>query len=193
MDRELSQMHPPDAAVALRSFARRYEEATRAAAGDLVEDDHVAEEDEGDDGDDGGPDDEVGVDELAGRISSRGRSVLDVVVDTARSLGVLDRALQQALYAEAPVIHADVLDGARRSFDQPHSGAFATEVELLAREASEMAARIDRTDPERWLRPVAVTGGGTTTPLDIVREAVRTARDHLEELRHILHEVRGRG
>lgn len=169
-------MQPPDAAVALRSFARRYEEATRAAAVDLS----------------GEPEPDE-VDELANRIGSGGRSALDVVVDTARSLGALDRALEQALVDDSAVVNADVLDPGRRRFEGGHSGEFATEVELLSGAAAAMAHRIERADPHRWLHTTAVTGGGTSTPLAIAREAVRTARDHLEELRRILHEVRGRG
>lgn len=169
-------MNPPDAAAALRSFARRYEEATRAAAVDLS----------------GEPEPDE-IDELANRVGSAGRSALDVVVDTARSLAALDRALEQSLVDDAAVINADVLDGSRRHFAGGHSGEFATEVDLLSTEATAMANRIARADPNRWLHEATVTGGGTTTPLAIAREAVRTARDHLEELRRILHEVRGRG
>ncbi|HSL57836.1 MAG TPA: hypothetical protein VK866_08335 [Acidimicrobiales bacterium] len=175
-DTDLAHVHPPDAAVALRSFARRYEEAARAALVDLS----------------GEPEPDE-VDEMANRVGTDGRSAIDVVVATARSLAALDRAVEQALVDDAAVVNADVLDTARRRFDAPHSGELATEIALLAGEADDLADRIDGADPHRWLHPTPLTGGGTTTPLELVREAVRTARQGLDDLPRILREVRGRG
>jgi len=180
--RDLPPIQPPDAAVALRSFARRYHEALRSAVHDEPVSDDLDESDELDE-----------LDELVHRMGADGRAAIDVVVDTARSLAVLDRAVEQALVDHTAVINADVLDAPARRFDAPRSGELATEMTLLAHEAEGLANRIDRADPHLWLRPTALTGGGTTTPLELVGEAVRTARQGLDDLPRILHEVRDRG
>jgi len=167
---------PPDAAAALRSFPRRLREAARAATTDLA---GVPEPDE--------------LDEMAARIGPDGRSALDVIAATARSIAALDRAVHQALVLDDAVINADLLHPPSREFDAPRSGELETEVALLEHELLALADRVDTAPSTRWLRPARLTGGGSTTALALLGEAVRTAHGAIADVERTLRAVRGRG
>ncbi len=125
----MDALSPADAEVTLRSLTRRFRAAVAAAASD----------------------DETG-DVLAERIGPDGNSVIDHLVATVGGLSVLDRALEQVLTADQPVLHAGVVDPTDRDFAAQVSRAPSSlEDHLLDLEitADRLADRIDRTPATR--------------------------------------------
>ena len=106
---------PSDAAVALRSFPRRFRSVLQP-----IDDDHV--------------------DEWAHRVGTSGTSAFDHLVQASRGVTVLHQALRQALNAsEPPTLPPAVLDESARAFDTSQGSSVDAELELLADEAEAMA------------------------------------------------------
>ncbi len=168
-----SRVAPSDAAVTMASLPRRFGSlfATPMAGPDL--------------------DDEPDPDDLAHRIGPDGRSAADHLALVVRTLGLLERALGDVVVRDRPVLHPAVLDEAARTWeagDQP-VGDLLHELDGAA---EDMAARIRRTPAGDWDRSATIAGGGAVAALDLAREAVRTAVDHLAAADQVLAAVRGR-
>lgn len=164
---DTSSLSPADAAVALRSFPRRYREATALRADEHTE--RVLEQ--------------PGV---------LGRSVVDLAVDTVRSLTLLDRALEQVLVSEQPVLHPAVLDRRGRDFDFAAHGHVDDVLAELDDVAPAVAERVERVPADDWLRTGTVPGADhPVTALDVAREAVSTAVDNLHDIEATLRQLRG--
>ncbi len=151
---DVSSLMPPDAVVALRSFPRRYTAAVDSAGHD-----------------------ERG--EVTRRIGPDGVSVLDLLVDTTRTLEVAGHAISQILPGEVPMLPASVLDPTDRDWSDYDITDAESELALLGAEATELADTIERVPGADWELTAHVAGGGSCTALDVVREAVRTAADNL--------------
>jgi hypothetical protein len=164
---DVSLLSVDDAVVALASLARRWREAL------------VAE-----------PDEEL--DEVLARIGPDGRSGQDLVADTACSLTLLARALEQAVDEHEPVVHPAVTDPTARTWSLPSGVASADLSELISDELDTLRTRAQRVSTVAWRRPVTVGGGGTTDALHILREAVRTTSDNLRALQRALRTARQR-
>jgi hypothetical protein len=169
-DEWLSTVWPPDAAVAIRSYPRRF----RALLAALDEDER--------------PDD------LPHRPGADGRSALDHAADAAATFRLVADAVRLVVSADRP----DVPDGAVSEAGRPAApvggsrttegvlGDLAGAAEALASIAGEVAA-VD------WQRTGVVAGTGReVTALDLLREAVRTGRARLGDAQRVLSEVRGR-
>jgi hypothetical protein len=155
--------------VALRSYPRRFRALLTAGHGDERPDD------------------------VAHRAGPDGRSALDHTEHVARSFGLVGHALHQVLVVDRPVVPAGVVDDEERSWVSAHADAEIADVlDLLEREATELAERIEGTDPGQWTREATVAGrdGMVVSALDLVREAVRTGAEGLRATERTLRAVR---
>jgi hypothetical protein len=154
---DIKSLAPSDAEVALRSFPRRYREALAPEAGENLE----------------------SIIEWVGPMAV---SVLDLVVDATRTVVFLDRALHLVLTQDKPVLHEAVIRPVVRDW---HDG-LPRDLEETLRELDSacpaFADRVHATKGKEWNREGAIAGGGSTTALEIVREAVRTAADNLRQI-----------
>jgi hypothetical protein len=176
MDRStFSTLSGGDAAVALRSLARRFRESFRPGelAGDLVAAD-VAKAPPG-----GGP------------------SPLALVESTARGFTALRGATEQVLVHDDPELPTDLLD--RPARDQPAEGGrgvgagsaseLAGALDRLRSAAESLADRAQHVSLKDWGRTGRV-GSGTVSAIELVQEAVATGRTYLDQLGPALDGVR---
>lgn len=163
----ITSLAPGDAAVALRSLPRRFREAFRPAelAG------------------------EEGAVDPAAVPASGGPSPLGLVEGTARALEALRRAVDAALASDDAALRAEVLDRARRDRIDEASGSLAGALATLEAAAEALAADTDRTPLKAWARPVTV-GGQQMDVLELLKEAVATARTYLDRLGPTLEALR---
>lgn len=151
-------LNPPQVAVTLRSLPRRYREALTLlpARPEAVHE----------------------------RVD--GHTVHDLLVDTACSLAMLDRALEQTLvHGTPPVLLAAVVDRDLRHWTpDPHTGPSQL-VDAIADTAIAFADRIDGERTKAWSRPATVVGGGTVLAVDIAREAARVAAENLRAIERL--------
>ncbi len=166
---DVSRVAPSDAAVTMRSLPRRFRSLFATPADDPGE---------------GAEDD------LAHRVGPEGRSAADHLAVVVRSLALLERALDQVLIHDRPVLHPAVVDEAARTWEAGEQVVGGLLAELAERSQA-LAARIERTPAGDWSRRGAVAGDGEVSALDLVREAVRTAVDHLHAAERVLAVVRG--
>lgn len=165
-DLDLSHESPGDVAVTLRSLPRRFREALAP----------------GHEGEDAGT--------LAAVVGDDGRSALDHVADTARTLALLGGALSEVVAGREPVLPAGVVDPSQRHWEAP-----ATDLEgellLLAEEATDLAERIEHVSGPDWQRVGRVAGGGERSALELARDAVRVGIDGLHATERAMASARG--
>ena len=145
MTLDVSSLSPSDAAVALRSYPRRF----RALLTGLE------------------PDEDVHPDAVA------------QAADFGRVLAQVRNALPKVLAGGDAVIPAGVLDEGQRQWTAPPDEDVARVLDVVAQEAEALAAEVSKVAAGDWSRTAQVTGGGTATALDLVREAVRSGHSHL--------------
>lgn len=152
---DVSQLAAPDAVVALRSYPRRF----RSAVLPIVDDPTV--------------------EALAERIGPDGRSAIDIVVAVSNTWVLIGQALRQVLINDDAVVHAAATDPAGRSWELPPGTSVDGALDNLADEAVALADAADAVPGRDWSRTGAVTGGGSVSAIDLVREAVRTGAQGL--------------
>jgi hypothetical protein len=164
-----SHLSPSDAAVAVRSFPRRFR-AVLARPDDDEE--------------------RVDPDELARRVGPDGHSAVDHLLAADGVLALADRALEQVRSDPDPVLHPGVADLAGVSFDDPHS-PLAGLLDQLEATAARTARRIDDVPTDDWARHVRIAGHDAAAGvLDIVRDAVDVAASHLRAAERTIQAVR---
>jgi hypothetical protein len=170
---DLRRMAPSDGAVALRSLGRRFGTVLRPP---------VAE------------DRPAGHDDLVQRIGPDGHSAVDHTLHVVRSLTLLDRAIEQVLISDQPVLHPAVTDDHARWVDNDGHPPEPDDVLAdLAAASERLAARVDRVPAADWSRTGRVArDGGTVSALDLLREAVGAAVAHLHEAERTVAALRGR-
>ncbi|MCP5029825.1 MAG: hypothetical protein GY929_26435 [Actinomycetia bacterium] len=166
---DVSRLSPRDAAIALRSFERRFRHAT-SSLGD-TDDDHRS---------------------LADHVGSGGESTLTIVRRASRTLGLLQRALDEILDHDQPELPVGIVDPDHRPREPAGSGDLPTEVAVLGTEAAQLAERVDHTRAADWSRPgrVASSPAQEIDALDVVREAVRTTSVELRAATETMAEAR---
>jgi hypothetical protein len=162
---DLSRLAPSDASAALRSYARRY----RRLLAPIDDDD---------------------VEELAHRVGPEGRSAIEIVTDVTRTLVLLHEAMRRITVHDRPVLHPAVLDRTQRQWDTPPPERLDDVLALLTDTTTSFADDIDRVSADGWTRPGTVAGGGSTTAIDVVREAVQVGRDGLDDVTRTLDDAR---
>jgi hypothetical protein len=162
---DLDRLSPQDAAVTLRSLPRRFRTALRPA-------------------------DDDNFDELAERVASSGHAPIDHLVDADRTLTLLQRALEQVLHQDEPVLAPAVTDPGARDWPAARCD-LDTELGHLATTANGFADAVDRVPARDWGRTGTVAGGGRSVDaLALLREAIRTAVSDLRAAQRDLDEVR---
>ena len=164
---DTSALSPSDAAVALRSFPRRFGAILGAEASDGIPD------------------------EVQQAPGPGGRSAAELLGDTNRTLALLERAFQQTLIETQPTLHRATMHRADRDFELgagPTAEAGLAELSDLARRFAE---RVEAVPADDWARPATLVGGDEVTALDLVSEAVSTAADNLRELRELAQTMGG--
>ena len=171
-----SSLSPTDAVAALRSFPRRFDDASRAAAAAIDDDDP----------------DQSEIDEFAARTGSDGWSALHHIAGATARLEAVTPELRAALVSPDRRIEDALIDPTPSEEPPPHSGSLPTELARLERAAAGLADELDRADGDRWLGTRPTGGGSTATPLDVLRAAVEHSLDRLRGVEAVLREVRGR-
>jgi len=174
-DLDLSSMQPGDAVIAARSLPRRFRDAARTAVVDL----DVESAD-------------PMVDEVAARVGPDGYSGIDVIRASARHLTAVDGTLKRALVDASTSVPDELVDQRPQVEHRPETARLDEEVQRLADAAERFAESIDGADARRWETPLAVIGGGSTTALQLVRQAIATNVLWLRDLDRTLRAVRGR-
>lgn len=178
MDRStFSNLSGGDAAVALRSLARRFRESFRP--GELTGE-HLAAD-------------------VAATPPGGGPSPLELVDRAGRGLAALRDATEQVLVHDDPQLPADLLDrAARDGGGAPAGGAPAGAGAASAlsaglgqlRDAAEgLAGRAQHVSLKDWGRTGRV-GDASVSAIELVQEAVATGRTYLDELAPALDGVR---
>ncbi len=163
---DLSRLSGPEAAVAMRTYGRRFRQSILPIADD--------------------PDAE----ELAQRIGPGGHSALDLVITTANTWVLLGQALHQVLIQDDPVLHAGVLDPHERVWDAPTTASVPEQLARLDDEATTFAEAIDAVHSPDWGRTGRIAGGPSVSAFDMVKEAVRTGADNLHQVETTLAALR---
>lgn len=170
-------LSPSDAAVAVRSFPRRFR-------GVLARPDDTDDTDLTDDAAQADPD------ELARRIGPHGRSAADHLLAADGVLDLLDRALEQVRSDDDPALHPAVRDLRDTWWEDEHTPLPAL-LDQLEQTAERCADRIDAVPTDDWGRQARVAGADTTVGvLDVVREAVDVVAGHLRSAERTIAAVR---
>ena len=166
-------LSPSDAAVAVRSFPRRFRAVLARPEDDTADDTATADPDE-----------------LARRIGPDGRSAADHLIAADGVLALLDRALEQVRSDDDPVLHPAVQDVRGASWDDEHTPLPAL-LDQLDRTAERCADRIDAVPTDDWGRQVRVADADMPVgTVDIVREAVDVVAGHLRSAERTITAVR---
>jgi hypothetical protein len=99
--------------------------------------------------------------------------------ELGRVLALVRNALGRVLSSDSPVLPAGVMDPAAREWTMPADADAARVLDVLASEAEGLASEVAEVAAGEWRRTGQVTGGGTVSALDLVREAVRAGHQHL--------------
>ncbi|MGQ0617212.1 MAG: hypothetical protein ACT4PW_09500 [Acidimicrobiia bacterium] len=157
MSVDVSRLSPADAAVALRSFPRRF----RAALTDVGD----------------------GADEQERplrRPGPDGYSALQHADRTGRALAAASEALHQVAVHERPNLPAAAADGAACPWAEDARLGLGAVLDVLASESNALADAVERYPSSAWERSGRPEGSGPElTALDLVRRAVQSASDGL--------------
>lgn len=168
-------LSPSDAAVAVRSFPRRFR-------GVLARPDDTA--------DDAGDAPQADPDELARRVGPDGRSAADHLLAADGVLALLDRALEQVRSDDDPVLHPAVANLRDTWWEDEHTRLPAL-LDQLEQTAERCADRIDAIPTDDWGRQARVADADATVGvLDVVCEAVDVVAGHLRSAERTIAAVR---
>jgi hypothetical protein len=157
---------PADAVVALRSLPRRY----RALFAGL--------------GDDESPD------ALARRVGAGGRSALDHIATTSRTLTTAHRTLEQVLVSDDPRLDPVDADTHEREAEMQPGGRLEERLSGLQVDSDRLADRSEHLSADDWSRQGRYDDGTTVTAADVVWHAVDKAVEGLKSAEQTLKEAR---
>lgn len=167
------RLSPSDAAVAVRSFPRRYRSALARPI---------------DDGDQPGA--KADPDELARRAGPDGRSAADHLIAADGVLAVVERALEQVRADDDPVLHPAV-GQLRETWGEDEHTPLPALLDQLEQTAGRCAERIEGVPTDEWSRQARVADTDSTVGLlDVVREAVDVVAGHLRSAERTILAVR---
>jgi len=156
---------PGDAAVALRSFPRRYRSLVLPVVDPVVE-------------------------ARANQLGPEGVSAVDVVGDTVRTWLIQREALRQTQIHDFPLFHPAVIHAGERQWHTPvleGADAALTQLEELAVELAEDVAGIRG---DAWFRSGRIAGGESVTALQLLDAAVTVGADNLRRIERTLAAIR---
>ncbi len=156
---QLRTLTPGDAAVALRSYARRF--------GELFRPDELA----------GGPD----TIDLLHPAPGTERAPLAVVAAATTAFTELRRAVEQTLALDRPELAPSLLERQTRDRAPLDATAPRAAVDGLAGAATALAEVVGRAPLNDWTRTARV-GGAEVEAMELLREAVASGRTYLDDL-----------
>lgn len=156
---------PGDAAIALRSFPRRY----RALV--LPIDDPVVEAE-------------------AHQVGPGGVSAADLVSDTVRTWLIQREALRQTQVHDFPLFHPAILDPEQRHWHSPAIGSVDSMLVQLEDLATDLAADLGAIRGDQWYRSGTIAGAGPVTALEILDAAVQVGAENLRQIERTLSSIR---
>ena len=159
---DLTQLSPADAAVALRSYPRRFR--------DLLTDFEP---------------DEDGEAIIRRRPAPDEPSALEHAEYVAHSIPLAARALDEVLTRDDPQLPAGVVGGLQPEWTAS-SADTSSVLDLLSREAEVLARRVGEISGHDWERTGRDPSGAEMSALDVLREAVRTGHDHLRAAERVI-------
>lgn len=151
---------PADAAIALRSWPRRYQSVLL-------------------------PVDEPATETAAVTIGPAGVSATDLAADTVRSLVLLERSLHEVRVAEDPTLHPAIVDRSARHWDAAVHEPPGRVLEQLDDVCASFASEVEATPTPDWSR-TGTSAGRSITALEILREALDTAASNLRSMESLL-------
>ena len=160
-----SSIAPNDAAIALRSFPRRYRALLGPVADPVVE-------------------------AQALQIGPEGVSAVDLAADTVRTWLIQREALRQTQVHDFPLFHPAVLDPAERNWHTAVVDSCDSVLEQLTDLAGEFADDTGSVHGDQWYRSGTIAGGGSATALQILDAAVSVGADNLRRIERTLAAVR---
>ncbi len=169
MDRaQLRNLSATDAAVAMRSYARRFRELLVPLERSVHDTGTLAID--------------------LGAIGRSGWSVLGLADAVADHLGTLDAAIGRALESDDPAF-----DSLFTAPEPPGPPAVSSSAEAargrLEAVVTALAERIGRTSSRDWVRPIVIDGRATDAH-ELLREAVAYGRNALDQLAAVVEEAR---
>lgn len=106
--------------------------------------------------------------------------VVDHVDHVGRSIGMIAESMRQVLVQDRPVVHPAVVDDAAREWAHTGSTSVDDVLHFLDVECNSLADAVAHTASDAWTRTGTVaTADREISALDLAREAVRTASEHL--------------
>ncbi len=166
---------PADAAVAARSFGRRFRDAAAAAAAATLDEEPEQSE----------------LDEVAARPGADGLSALDHLALAADRLDAAQSAVRASLVDPGHRVKAELLD-LEAAAGVSHSGRLEHELGRIERFGAELAEAVERGDAGHWVDERTTTAGDSTTTLAVLQATVAFVLDRLKAVEKVLREVRGR-
>jgi hypothetical protein len=156
---------PSDAAIALKSFPRRYRTLLAPITDPIVE-------------------------AQALQIGPEGVSALDIAADTVRTWLIQREALRQTQVHDFPLFHPAVLDPAERNWHSAMMESCDAVLDHLSDLAGEFADDLGSIHGDQWFRSGTVAGGGSATALQILDAAVSVGAENLRRIERTLAAVR---
>ncbi|MCU0271032.1 MAG: hypothetical protein MUF83_20645 [Acidimicrobiales bacterium] len=164
----LDQLSAADAAVALRSYPRRF----RAEVLPIAHDPEV--------------------EQRAWQIGPEGRSAAELVVATTNTLVLLGRALHDVVVQSDAALHPAVADPRQRTWEVPPGVTVEELLEQLGDACDALADAVERVHSPDWSRTASVVGDGRLSALDVVKQAVAAGIDNLRAVERTLRALRQR-
>ncbi len=151
MSDRFSKLAPRDVAITLASLGRRFDGVAKSASAEsrLIEL-HDAP----------GPD---------------GSSIRSILTEAAQVLSFIGNEVDRSVSSQEPVVPKAAIDSSERSFlENPGSPALDQSVDAITSAANAAGSAVGDASSDTLGRNVAITGGGSTTPIDLAREMART-------------------
>ncbi len=145
---QYDKLSPRDLAITLRSVPRRFGSVSNRAQADRLS-------------------------EVIERTGPSGARLDELLADASRGSALVANALETSLASAEPIVAHAVLDPSERVYTDDRVIRFDVAVATISDEADGAAGRIEHATADELSRDVAVTGGGTTTPLAIGQQLAR--------------------
>lgn len=165
MTNDPSSIAPTDAAIALRSFPRRYRALLLPVVDPVVE-------------------------ARAQQVGPEGVSALELAADTVRTWLIQREALRQTQVNDLPLFHPAVIDPVQRNWHNPVVETCEAVLEQLTDLAGEFADDLGAIHGDQWYRSGTAAGAGSVTALQLLDAAVTVGSENLRRIERTLASIR---
>lgn len=162
--KEFSSVSPRDAAIAMRSWPRRYGALLR-------------------------PIDDESNEEKVAQIGKDGVSALEVATDTARTWALIEKAMNDIRLHDDVIVHPAIVDHTQRQWASEIVEPLSSVLAQLNDNANALADFIDVVGFHDWNRVGKLVGGQEISLLELAQIAVATGAGNLRRIETILSEL----